>query len=105
MKPIIITLLFGSFLNHNDDRNHPNGPELAVRDFFKSKKQRFCYNREAAEMHGQGRTDHSSTRALPEGPGSVGDPMKCPWYLFFIGFFLSVGKDRGPMIPHCPGAP
>ncbi|CAI9574513.1 unnamed protein product, partial [Staurois parvus] len=29
-----------------------------------------------------GRTDLSSTRALPEGPGSVGGPMKCPWYLF-----------------------
>ncbi|CAI9583928.1 unnamed protein product [Staurois parvus] len=46
---------------------------------------------------GQGRTDHSSTWALPEGPGSVGGPMKCPWYLF-IGFFgcaLSVGKDTG----------
>ncbi|CAI9602839.1 unnamed protein product [Staurois parvus] len=25
--------------------------------------------------HGQGRTDHLETRALPEGPG-------CPWYLF-----------------------
>ncbi|CAI9580083.1 unnamed protein product [Staurois parvus] len=22
------------------------------------------------------------TRALPEGPGSVGGPMRCPWYLF-----------------------
>ncbi|CAI9542598.1 unnamed protein product [Staurois parvus] len=30
----------------------------------------------------QGRTDHLETRALPEGPGSVGGPMKCPWYLF-----------------------
>ncbi|CAI9573473.1 unnamed protein product, partial [Staurois parvus] len=20
--------------------------------------------------------------ALPEGPGSVGGPMRCPWYLF-----------------------
>ncbi|CAI9601769.1 unnamed protein product [Staurois parvus] len=29
-----------------------------------------------------GRTDHLETRALPEGPGSVGGPMKCPWYLF-----------------------
>ncbi|CAI9595826.1 unnamed protein product, partial [Staurois parvus] len=55
----------------------------------------------------QGQTDHSSTRALPEGPGSVGGPMKCPWY-HFIGFFgcdLSVGQGhRGPMIPYCPGA-
>ncbi|CAI9536876.1 unnamed protein product [Staurois parvus] len=30
----------------------------------------------------QGRTDHLETRALPEGPGSVGGPMRCPWYLF-----------------------
>ncbi|CAI9586220.1 unnamed protein product [Staurois parvus] len=29
-----------------------------------------------------GRTDHLETRALPEGPGSVGGPMRCPWYLF-----------------------
>ncbi|CAI9551871.1 unnamed protein product [Staurois parvus] len=31
---------------------------------------------------GQGRTDHLETRALPEGSGSVGGPMRCPWYLF-----------------------
>ncbi|CAI9612575.1 unnamed protein product, partial [Staurois parvus] len=31
----------------------------------------------------QGRTDHSSSRALPEGLGSVGGTMKCPWYLFY----------------------
>ncbi|CAI9532511.1 unnamed protein product [Staurois parvus] len=30
----------------------------------------------------QGRTDHMETRALPEGPGSVGGPMRFPWYLF-----------------------
>ncbi|CAI9611329.1 unnamed protein product [Staurois parvus] len=32
----------------------------------------------------QGRTDHleTETRALPQGPGSVGGPMRCPWYLF-----------------------
>ncbi|CAI9605070.1 unnamed protein product [Staurois parvus] len=45
----------------------------------------------------QGWTDHSNTRALPEGPGAVGGPMKCPWYLF-IGFFgcaLNVGTDTG----------
>ncbi|CAI9588083.1 unnamed protein product, partial [Staurois parvus] len=30
----------------------------------------------------QGRTDHLEPRALPEGPGSVGGPMRCPWYLF-----------------------
>ncbi|CAI9618323.1 unnamed protein product [Staurois parvus] len=29
----------------------------------------------------QGRTDHLQTRALPKGPGSVGGPMRCPWYL------------------------
>ncbi|CAI9594431.1 unnamed protein product [Staurois parvus] len=34
----------------------------------------------------QGRTDHLSTRALPEGPGCGQGP-------------------RGPMIPYCPGAP
>ncbi|CAI9598573.1 unnamed protein product, partial [Staurois parvus] len=32
--------------------------------------------------YGQGRTDHLETWALPEGPGSVGGPMRCPWYLF-----------------------
>ncbi|CAI9574049.1 unnamed protein product, partial [Staurois parvus] len=26
--------------------------------------------------HNQGRTDHLETRALPEGPGSVGGPMR-----------------------------
>ncbi|CAI9567821.1 unnamed protein product [Staurois parvus] len=30
----------------------------------------------------EGRTDHLETRALVEGPGSVGGPMRCPWYLF-----------------------
>ncbi|CAI9605088.1 unnamed protein product [Staurois parvus] len=30
----------------------------------------------------QGRTDHMQTRALPKGPGSVGGPMRSPWYLF-----------------------
>ncbi|CAI9551795.1 unnamed protein product, partial [Staurois parvus] len=30
--------------------------------------------------HGQ--TDHLESRALPEGPGSIGGPMRCPWYLF-----------------------
>ncbi|CAI9571398.1 unnamed protein product [Staurois parvus] len=30
----------------------------------------------------QGRTDHLETQALPEGPGSVGGPMRCPRYLF-----------------------
>ncbi|CAI9577917.1 unnamed protein product [Staurois parvus] len=32
------------------------------------------------ETHG--RTDHLETWALPEGPGLVGGPMGCPWYLF-----------------------
>ncbi|CAI9549968.1 unnamed protein product [Staurois parvus] len=36
---------------------------------------------ELFENH-QGQTDHLETRALPEGPGSVGGPMRCPWYLF-----------------------
>ncbi|CAI9550205.1 unnamed protein product [Staurois parvus] len=52
----------------------------------------------------QGRTDHLQTRALPEGPGSVGGPMRCPW-TFFIGFFEFGKGHRGPMIPYCPGAP
>ncbi|CAI9547815.1 unnamed protein product [Staurois parvus] len=33
-------------------------------------------------MHCQGQTDHLETWALPKGPGSVGGPMRCPWYLF-----------------------
>ncbi|CAI9549698.1 unnamed protein product [Staurois parvus] len=32
--------------------------------------------------HTQERTDHLEIRALPEGLGSVGGPMRCPWYLF-----------------------
>ncbi|CAI9616764.1 unnamed protein product [Staurois parvus] len=32
--------------------------------------------------HVQGWTDHLETWALPEGPGSVGNPMRCPWYFF-----------------------
>ncbi|CAI9621729.1 unnamed protein product [Staurois parvus] len=56
----------------------------------------------------QGQTDHLSTRVLPEGPGSVGGPMKCPWFLL-IGFFwvcFECGQGhRGPMIPYCPGVP
>ncbi|CAI9597026.1 unnamed protein product [Staurois parvus] len=30
----------------------------------------------------QGWTDYLETQALPEGPGSVGGPMRCSWYLF-----------------------
>ncbi|CAI9540094.1 unnamed protein product, partial [Staurois parvus] len=32
-------------------------------------------------LYCQGRTDHLETRAQPEVPGSVGGPMRCPWYL------------------------
>ncbi|CAI9571382.1 unnamed protein product [Staurois parvus] len=46
------------------------------------------------QRRNQGRTDHLETRALPEGPGSVGGPMRCPWYLFHRAF-LSLGKDTG----------
>ncbi|CAI9619339.1 unnamed protein product [Staurois parvus] len=42
----------------------------------------------------QGQTDHLETRALPEGPGSVGGPMRCPWYLFHRLFWI-LGKDTG----------
>ncbi|CAI9580414.1 unnamed protein product, partial [Staurois parvus] len=42
----------------------------------------------------QGWTDRLETRALPEGPGSVGGPKRCPWYLFHR-LFLSLGKDTG----------
>ncbi|CAI9571959.1 unnamed protein product, partial [Staurois parvus] len=39
------------------------------------------------------------------GPGSVGGPMRCPWYLFHR-LLLALGKDTGgAMIPYCPGAP
>ncbi|CAI9599131.1 unnamed protein product [Staurois parvus] len=31
------------------------------------------------ELYDQGRTDHLETA---RGPGSVGGPMRCPWYLF-----------------------
>ncbi|CAI9581997.1 unnamed protein product [Staurois parvus] len=41
----------------------------------------------------QGRTDHLETQALPEGPGSVGCPMRCPWYLFHRLFEFGVVKD------------
>ncbi|CAI9622035.1 unnamed protein product [Staurois parvus] len=36
----------------------------------------------SSAISNQGRTDHLETQALPEGPGSVGGPMRCPWYLF-----------------------
>ncbi|CAI9612626.1 unnamed protein product [Staurois parvus] len=34
------------------------------------------------QCHQQGRTDHLETRVLSEGSGSVGGPMRYPWYLF-----------------------
>ncbi|CAI9558423.1 unnamed protein product [Staurois parvus] len=43
-------------------------------------QQVWCYSLGAT--WDQGRTDHLETRALSEGPGSVGGPMRCPWYLF-----------------------
>ncbi|CAI9595301.1 unnamed protein product [Staurois parvus] len=45
----------------------------------------------------QGWIDHSSTRALPEGPGSVGSPMRCPciFHWLFHRLFLGVGEDTG----------
>ncbi|CAI9567272.1 unnamed protein product, partial [Staurois parvus] len=53
-----------------------------------------------------GRTDHLETRALPEGPGvSRGGPMRCPWYLFFIGFFFFWARTQGPHDPLLPGGP
>ncbi|CAI9551945.1 unnamed protein product [Staurois parvus] len=36
----------------------------------------------------QGQTDHLATQVLPQGPGSVGGPMRCPWYLSWA--FLGV---------------
>ncbi|CAI9619754.1 unnamed protein product, partial [Staurois parvus] len=55
----------------------------------------------------QGRTDHSSTRALPEGPWSVGDPKRCPctFHWLFHRLFWVLARTQGPMIPYCPGAP
>ncbi|CAI9612793.1 unnamed protein product, partial [Staurois parvus] len=51
------------------------------------------------ELHGvQGWTDHLETRALPEGPGSVGGPMRCPWYLFHRLFLVWARTQR----PHDP---
>ncbi|CAI9600010.1 unnamed protein product, partial [Staurois parvus] len=52
----------------------------------------------------QGRTDHLETRALPEGPGSVGGPMRCPWYLFHR-LFCVWARTQGPNDPLLPGGP
>ncbi|CAI9554051.1 unnamed protein product [Staurois parvus] len=42
---------------------------------------RFCKTLWKTLGVNQGRADHLSTRALPEGLGSVGGPIRCPWYL------------------------
>ncbi|CAI9608262.1 unnamed protein product, partial [Staurois parvus] len=52
----------------------------------------------------QGRTDHLETRALPNGPGSVGGPMRCPWHLFHRLFLVWV-RTQGPHDPLLPGGP
>ncbi|CAI9554990.1 unnamed protein product, partial [Staurois parvus] len=52
----------------------------------------------------QGRTDHLETRALPEGPGSVGGPMRCLWYLFHR-LFCVWARTQGPHDPLLPGRP
>ncbi|CAI9624233.1 unnamed protein product [Staurois parvus] len=44
------------------------------------------------------------TRALPEGPGSVGGPMRCPWYLYHRLFKVWV-RTRGPHDHLLPGGP
>ncbi|CAI9573927.1 unnamed protein product, partial [Staurois parvus] len=50
---------------HTMQRINPSGSTESITNI------RYC----------QGRTDHLETRAQPEGPGSVGGPMRCPWYL------------------------
>ncbi|CAI9547867.1 unnamed protein product, partial [Staurois parvus] len=60
-----------------------------AKDSLCTDKKRFCIVTQLASDHNsillptQGKTDHLSTRALPEGPGSVGGPKKFPWYLFY----------------------
>ncbi|CAI9536748.1 unnamed protein product, partial [Staurois parvus] len=58
----------------------------------------------AVQLKNQGRTDHLETQALPEGPGSVGGPMRCPWYLFHR-LFLVWARTHGPHDPLLPGGP
>ncbi|CAI9606891.1 unnamed protein product [Staurois parvus] len=53
-------------------------------------------------MDRQGRTDHLETRALPEGPGSVGGPMRCPWYLFHRLFWARTQGPHDPLLPWGP---
>ncbi|CAI9543412.1 unnamed protein product [Staurois parvus] len=63
-------------------RHHPRG---STKYLFAS-SPRGCGNHSSVQQlcvqKHLGRTDHLETRALPEGPGSVGGPMRCPWYLF-----------------------
>ncbi|CAI9589090.1 unnamed protein product, partial [Staurois parvus] len=42
--------------------------------------------------------------ALPKGPGSVGGPRRCPWYLFHR-FFLVWARTQGPHDPLLPRGP
>ncbi|CAI9582468.1 unnamed protein product, partial [Staurois parvus] len=42
---------------------------------------------------------------MPEGPGSVGGPMRYPWYLFHRLFFLVWARTQGPHDPLLPGGP
>ncbi|CAI9568601.1 unnamed protein product, partial [Staurois parvus] len=51
-----------------------------------------------------GRTDHLETRALTEGPGLVGGPMRCPWYLFHR-LFRVWARTQEPHDPLLPGGP
>ncbi|CAI9587686.1 unnamed protein product, partial [Staurois parvus] len=39
-----------------------------------------------------------------EGPGSVGGPMRCPWFLFHR-LFLVWARTQGPHDPLLPGGP
>ncbi|CAI9537486.1 unnamed protein product [Staurois parvus] len=41
---------------------------------------------------------------MPEGPGSVGGPMRCPWCLFHR-LFLVWARTQGPHDPLLPGGP
>ncbi|CAI9537765.1 unnamed protein product, partial [Staurois parvus] len=68
----------------------------------------FFWNYLLLSVSVQRRTDHLSTRALLKGPGSVGGPMKCPWYPF-IGFLIRLfwvwSRTQGPHDPLLPGCP
>ncbi|CAI9612558.1 unnamed protein product, partial [Staurois parvus] len=58
------------------------GRSRAVRRYYFERYSRISLQASTALFRDQGRTDHLETRALPEGLGSVGGPMRCPWYLF-----------------------